>query len=89
MTAINSCSLINPAMQCKIAGAMRRAISNSKKGFMSRYGIGHHTVTNKHGRAFLVIRYNQATKYSLSGFTFYCPYNGTDVTDTVIKSLRS
>lgn len=89
MTAINVCSLINPAMQCKIAGGMRRAINNSKSGFMSRYGIGHHTVTNKKGEAFIVIRYNQATKHNLSGFTFFCPYNGHDVTATVLQSLRT
>lgn len=86
---INLSSLIHPAMQCKIAGAMRRAINNSKSGFMSRYGIGHHTVTNKQEKAFIVVRYNQATKHSLSGFTFFCPYTGRDVSATVLASLRS
>jgi hypothetical protein len=89
MTAINSASLKNPAVQCKLAGGMRRAISNSKSGFMSRYGIGHHTVTNKKGEAFVVIRYHRATKHSLSGFTFFCPYDGHDVTTTVLQSLRT
>lgn len=85
---INQAALNNPAVQCKIAGAMRHAINNSKRGFMSRYGTGHHTVTNKHGRAFIVVRYQQATKHSLSGFTFFCPYTGKDVSQTVIASLR-
>ncbi len=89
MAAINSASLKNPNVQCKLAGGMRRAINNSKSGFMSRYGIGQHTVTNKTGKAFIVIRYNQATKYDLSGFTFFCPYDGQDVTATVLQALRT
>jgi len=89
MTAINTASLKNPSVQCKLAGGMRRAITNSKSGFMSRYGIGHHTVTNKQGKAFLVIRYHRATKHSLSGFAFFCPYTGKDYSATVLQSLRN
>lgn len=74
-------SLRNDVIQCRIAGAMRKAIANSRQWS----GDGKSYVHNRYGRLIFSVIYSRKERAG-KAFSFYA--GNRNITDIVIASLR-